>query len=100
MKLSSAITEVLNAFDLNDLIRLDVGLEGDWSPTVVTVWGSGTIVAVKNCLPAHPEFKPSLELYFDGLWVGLYCYKRIDGLNHFDEDLAMSVMAFIEAEVT
>ncbi len=88
---------IVREISLDGIRRVDVALEGDWSPTVITVWtrdrGRSDFSAVVR---SHKTFKPSLELYFEGAWVGIHCFNRVDGENVFDEELATKVLEFVE----
>ena len=48
----------------------------------------------------HPRFRPSLELYFEGAWVGLHCYREEqDGLV-LDEERMEEVLRWVEAALS
>ena len=88
---------LLSVCPLSDLTRIDVGLEGDWSSTVATVWtceqgrlGSARIIQ------DHEDFKPSLELYFTDGWIGLHCFRRVGHVNVLDEERLERVIADVE----
>jgi hypothetical protein len=97
MRASHGLPEILTEISLERLIRIDAGLEGDWSPTVVTVWSSDDgLVGFEAVADRHPVFKPSLELYFDGAWIGVHCFRRVGDENVFDEELARDVIGYVE----
>jgi hypothetical protein len=92
-----SVPRILDSLPLDGLLRIDAALEGDWSSTVRTVWFADTRCrSLEDHLPTHPAFKPSLELYFDGWWVGSHCYRREGGLNVFDKEAAHAIVDFIE----
>lgn len=92
------ILPLLSACPLDDLARIDVGLEGNWSPTVTTVWSrKDGLLDLSEVVKEHERFKPSLELYFSDGWIGLHCFRREDEGNLFDEDLLRSVVQNVEA---
>jgi len=96
MKASSLLVN-LNNFSLDKLTRIDVGMEGDWNPSVVTVWSRERgLLGFARVARRHPIFKPSIELYFEDGWIGLHCYTRIDGQNHFDESKALEIIRMVE----
>ena len=95
-----ALPGLLKEISLAGILRVDAGLEGDWSGSVTTIWSPGTALVVDGVMRSHPHHKPSLELYFDGSWVGLHCFSRVDGTNRFDEDLARRVVSFIENAIS
>ena len=94
------ITELLESVRLNGITRIDVGLEGNWSPTVVTVWNRETgIIRFDHVKRAHPIHKPSLELYFHGTWLGIHCFCQIKNELVFDQELAERVIEYVEGKL-
>ncbi len=91
------IPGILQHIPLSGILRIDVGLEGNWSSTVVTVWfrDSGNIDFSK-VIRSHPSHKPSLELYFQGAWLGIHCYSCKKGKNVFNEHFARKVIDYVE----
>jgi hypothetical protein len=84
---------LLRDLPLEGLLRIDAALEGDWSPTVVTVWTPGEEEPDLSRVPSpHPAHRHSLELYFDGAWVGIHCFKRIGEENVFDGEMARALV--------
>ena len=94
------IPQILEEISYDRLERIDLALEGDWNATVVTVWlkDSGLLGFEKSKIK-HPEFKPSLELYFKDVWVGIHCYQTINGQNVFDKQKAEKIIAYIEKQL-
>ena len=91
------IPDLLRHIPLGGILRIDAGLEGDWSPSVATVWSRGAgRQDFSNAIRSHPSHKPSLELYFQGAWLGIHCYNRIDGQNVFDEAFAARIIEYVE----
>ena len=91
------LPEIIREISLDTLLRIDVALEGNWSATVVTVWSRDRgSIGCEDVVHTHESFKPSLELYFDGSWLGLHCLTRIGGKNVFDESFATRVIAYVE----
>ena len=92
------LSQILYALPLHALAKIDVGLEGDWSPTVTTVWTrSDGLIGFDDVARHHASHKPSLELYFAGSWFGIHCFSRVGDQNIFDERLARGVIAEVEA---
>jgi len=94
------LSALLSACSLDHLTRIDVGLEGDWSPTVTTVWtrNDGRL-GLAEVVREHESFRPSVELYFVGGWIGLHCCNW-DGQKHLlDESLVERVISDVEAAV-
>ena len=91
---------LLSTCPLDELTRIDFGLEGNWSPTVTTVWTreSGR-QGQTDVVREHEFFKPSLELYFVDGWIGLHCFSRVGNANVFDEDLLEHVIDDVEAAI-
>jgi hypothetical protein len=91
------LPQLLGEVSLDTLERVDVGLEGDWSPSVVTVWSrTRGLIGFDDVTRSHPSFKPSLELYFKSSWLGIHCYKLRAGENQFDAPFATRVIEYIE----
>lgn len=91
---------ILEQISLEQIQRIDIALEGDWNRTQVTVWTKDK--GLKNFIKvirSHHEFKPSLELYFEGGWLGLHCFNRIKGKNFFDEKFARQIIAYVESHL-
>jgi len=94
---SNDIPKILKHTPLGGILRIDVALEGNWSPTVVTVWSSDSgYIGFSKVIKSHPSFKPSLELYFQGAWLGIHCYTREKGKNVFDEYFARKIIDYVE----
>jgi hypothetical protein len=94
---SKEIPDILSRIPLDGIVRIDAGLEGDWSPSVATVWSRESgFVGFSNVIRSHPSHNPSLELYFDGAWLGIHCHTRINGKNVFDETFARRIIEFVE----
>ncbi len=89
---------LLSACPLENLTRIDVGLEGDWSPTVTTIWTrDGGRLGFSEVVRQHECNRPSLELYFVGGWIGLHCFRRVGDANVFDESAVEQVIDEVEA---
>ena len=92
------LPRIVGTISLSAIVRIDAGLEGDWSGTVVPVWtqdegGLGFDQVVRS----HTAHRPSLELYYDGAWLGFHCFQREGGRNVFDEELALGVVRWVDA---
>ena len=91
---------LLSACSLDDLTRIDVGLEGDWSPTVRTVWSrTDGRLRQRDIVRAHESFKPSLELYFVDGWIGLHCCNWDGHVHVIDESSLEKVIQDVESAV-
>lgn len=88
---------LVTAVPLAGLVRIDLGLEGDWSGSVVTVWRRNEgLLGFERAVREHAEHTPSLELYYDGGWVGVHCHKVEDGVRRFDESMARRIIEYVE----
>lgn len=93
-----AFLEILERLPLAELKRIDVALEGDWSSTVSTIWTrQERLIGFSKVTRGHKTFRPSLELYFDGMWLGVHCFKRVDDENIFDEQLALNIVRNVDS---
>jgi len=91
-------TDILRVIPLDKVVRIDVGLEGNWSESVVPVWRRGEgLLGFEQVARSHPDHKPSMELYFDGAWVGVPCFVHQGGANVFDSDLAAQLVQRVES---
>lgn len=94
------LPRLLSACPLADLMRIDVGLEGDWSGSVTTVWSRANgWQGLSTVVRGHDRFKPSLELYFIGGWIGLHCFNRVGKANVLDEDFLQLVVQQVEEAI-
>ncbi|GEM_PF-1934338 len=90
------LPDILTRLAFHDILHIDVALEGDWNPTVITVWSREKgFVGFTHIVRSHPRLIPSLELYFPDYWIGIHCFQHIDGVNVFDEDLAMRIIEYV-----
>jgi len=94
------IPDLVRSVPLDGILRIDVGLEGDWSPTVVTVWSrEAGFMAFSGVIESHPTYKPSLELYFQGVWLGIHCFNRTNDENVFNKDFARQVIDYVGSKL-
>ena len=90
---------LLSACSIDELTRIDVGLEGEWSQTVQTVWTRDDgWLSQKDVVREHASLKPSLELYLVDGWIGLHCCKWDGRVYVLDESLMERVVQDVEAE--
>ena len=98
--MTTHLHDLVRAVPLDRVARIDVGLEGDWSGSVVTVWTrDGGLVGFERVERSHPAHKPSIELYFDGAWAGVHCFRVNAGVNEFDEVLAKDLVRLVESHI-
>lgn len=78
-------------------LRIDVGLEGDWSGTVRTLWTPGHRGRdLHPPLLAHPQFRPCVEIYLRDGWWGIHCFRHHNGHYVFDAEKAIAIIRFVE----
>jgi hypothetical protein len=83
----------LRGVPIDRVIRIDVGLEGNWSETVRHVWTPETgFTGFEQVVRSHPEYLPALELYFADGWIGIRCFRVSDGQNVLDEAKARQLV--------
>ena len=92
------LSALLPHLPLHTLTRIDCALEGDWSRTVAPIWtpGDGFLGFPESSI-CHPDFRPSLELYFPQGWIGVRCCTRDGEVWSLDESLAHQVIGQVEA---
>ena len=101
MNESKHLPDILKHVSFHDIMHIDVALEGNWNSTVKTVWSREKgFIGFTHIIRSHPRLKPSLELYFPDRWIGIHCFQRIDGVNVFDEDLAMRIIEYASKKVS
>ena len=95
-RLPARIPAWLAGVAFTEVVRIDVGLEGDWSATVRAIWtpADGFLVFLAAGL-RHAKFRPSLELYFDAGWIGIHCYRVVGGEFVLDEDEAAAIVEYV-----
>ncbi len=95
--MESNVLKLVQSIPRNNVLRIDIGMEGDWSSTVVTVWTrENGILGFDKVVRSHLTNKPSLELYYDGVWLGIHCFQREKEVNYFDEELAREIVQCVE----
>ena len=77
---------LIDALQRFDVLRIDAGLEGAWSETVRAIYtpDRGWLGATLDDL-THARFKPCVEVYFEGFWLGLPAFECSAGINRIDE---------------
>jgi hypothetical protein len=93
--LPAAIPEWLAGVDFQRIVRLDVGLEGDWSGSVSAVWTRADGFLGLPDL-RHARLRPALELYFEGGWIGLHCFRAEPDGFALDAAAVQQVVAFLD----
>lgn len=91
----------LRGISVEGILRVDLGLEGDWSGTVVPIWSRESgFLGFEGATHGHATHRPSLELYFERAWIGLHCFRREGDQNVLDETAALRVISWIENELS
>ena len=97
MKREEEIRALIRRLSLDELVRINAGLEGAWSETVTTVWTRERGLLGFGGVPTgHSDHVPSLELMFPNSWVGVRCFVRDRDQNVFDETFARAVIDLVE----
>lgn len=92
---------VVASLSLDELVRIDAALEGDWSGSVSTVWTrGGGLLGFGGAPKCHPRHHPSIELIFPNHWVGLRCSVHDGEQNVFDETLARTLIDLVEQRLS
>jgi hypothetical protein len=69
----------LEGFPTELVERVDLGLEGDWSRTVRTVWSrEGGLLGYDGAELEHATHRPAAELYLRDGWIGVHCFTKED----------------------
>ena len=101
MNANRHLPQILTHLSFHDVLHIDVALEGDWNPTVKTVWSKEKgFIGFTHIVRSHPRLKPSLELYFPDHWIGIHCFRRMGDVNVFDEDLATRIIEYVSERVS
>jgi hypothetical protein len=97
---NTPIPDIVKNQSYAELKRIDVGMEGNWNPTVTTVWEREKgLIGFEKVIRNHPEYKPSLELYYKDGWVGVHCYRNEKDQHEFDETLALHIIRHIKSRM-
>ena len=97
-EISESIPRWLRSVPVDRVIRIDVGLEGNWSETVRQVWSRSTGFTGFEQVPhCHSEYRPALELYLAEWWIGIPCFRVSDGQNVLDEAKARRLVEYVES---
>lgn len=93
-----SIPRWLQSAPIGRVIRIDVGLEGNWSETVRPVWSQSTgYTGFAQVARSHSEYRPALELYLTDGWIGLPCSVVRNGQNVLDEEKARRLIEYVQA---
>ncbi len=75
--MEKSVLELLNNIDFGKLTRIDVGLEGEWTKSVKTIWSKDTdSIFLKDFSITSFERKPCIELCFPFYWIGIHCFRK------------------------
>lgn len=98
MTSQSKLPNVVKEINLQAILRVDYSMEGNWNHNLKVIWSKKEgFLGYEGINTAHEIHKPCVELYFDGYWLGIHCYKVIDGKNVFDQEKADLIIEYIEA---
>jgi len=97
--MSTGVPSWLAEVPLDGLLRIDLGLEGDWSATVTTVWRPDVgFLGAGGGSWCHRRHRPALELYFEDGWIGVRCDRRIGEEFELDEPRLRRIVRWVEVE--
>ena len=97
-EVSESIPSWLLGAPIDRVIRIDVGLEGNWSETVKPVWSPDTgFTGFDEVVRSHVEYRPALEFCLADEWIGIRCCQAQNGLNVLDEEKARRLIEFVES---
>ena len=93
-----SIPRWLRVMPVDRVIRIDVGLEGNWSETVRQVWSQSTgLTGFEQVARSHFEYRPALELCLAEGWIGIPCFQVLSGQNVLDEAKARRLVEYVES---
>jgi hypothetical protein len=96
MRVPSSLPQWLQSVPVERVVRIDAGLEGQWSETVTAVWSPESgVVNFSDVVRSHPDYRPALELYLDDCWIGIPCSVFQDGRHVLDEDKARQLIEYV-----
>ena len=82
---------------LPQVVRIDLGLEGDWSNSVTCVWDREEgYRGLPDALPVGRGLRPCLELYMEGGWIGIHCFVEHEGAHVLDRERARSLVEAVD----
>jgi GNAT superfamily N-acetyltransferase len=91
------VTRLLAGPGLENLLRIDLGLQGRWTQTATTIWTPADGFAG---LPAHsrpdPRHPPAVELVFPDHWVGVRCAVPGPDGPRVDDQLIRGLIELVE----
>jgi hypothetical protein len=90
---------IVREIPVDGIQKVFAALEGDWNSTMVTIWTRDKgLLGFSKVTRTHSTFKPSIELYLEDTWLGIHCYKKINGKNVFDEEFAINLLEYLETK--
>jgi hypothetical protein len=94
----SSLPQWLRAVPVDRVVRIDAGLEGQWSETVTAVWTpKADVVDLSDVVHSHPKYRPALELYLDDCWIGVPCSVFQGGEHRLDEEKARRLIEYVSS---
>ncbi len=94
--MGDSIWQMIAALPLDQVSRVDVAFEGDWNSAVKTVWTrQGGWTGDWPLVVEHPQYPPSVELYFESSWMGFRCYVEREGIKVLDVARLERVVAMV-----
>ncbi|MFC1615890.1 hypothetical protein ACFL21_02010 [Patescibacteria group bacterium] len=96
----SQIPDIIKKIDLQDILRIDYALEGDWDKTLEVIWKKNKgLINFDKIIKSHKTFQPTIELFFEDHFLGIMCYKETKDGYIFDEEKAKVIIQYIEKNI-
>ncbi|PTM02348.1 MAG: hypothetical protein DA407_15235 [Bacteroidetes bacterium] len=78
-------------------IRQNLLSEGNWNENLKILWTrKDGFLGYDGITEAHETNNPCIELYFDGYFLGIKCFKRIENQNVVDKEMIELIIKYIE----
>ena len=91
------LPNVLKEINLYGIIRLDYSMEGNWNDNLKVLWTrEDGFLGYEGITESHETYNPCLELYFDGYFLGIKCFNRIENKNVVDKEMIELIIKYIE----
>jgi hypothetical protein len=98
---TALLADVLACAPVEELLRVDAGLEGAWTESARTLWSRGDGLSGAEAFHLRDRTSlPCLELMFTDGWIGVRCSVRRRDSNVLDEALARHFIATIERRLS
>jgi len=101
MSTTRVLPDVLKEINLYGIIRLDYSMEGNWNDNLKVIWTrEDGFLGYEGITESHETYNPCLELYFDGYFLGIKCFERIENKNVVDKEMIERIIEYIEFAIS